>query len=413
MPYSASSPRFRPLFVSPSWPVESACNGVVPYIHTLATELKRVGHCPIVATSDCRSGSRDTSIEVMTLKDPLWDRLIDRVRYRVGRGPEVDEVIVRRLTGIIRSAFADASPDLVEVEEAFGTAASLVEQTSVPVAVRLHGPWFVNGPLNGARKNQAFERRVQQEGRALEAAALVTAPSQYILDATREFYGLRLPSAVVVPNAVAEVPFEERWSAQKADKALILFVGRFDAIKGGDVILRAFEQVARRFPNSTLAFIGPDDGVSLVDGQMTKIDQFLANQMSTDAALRVLYLGRQGRQAINRWRKRATLCVIPSRFDNFPTTALEAAAFGMPVIATTSGGIPEIIKHERTGLLVSPGDAESLSAAILRLLQDRSFAAQLGAAAAADVETRFTPSTVAQQMLRAYEPYLNGRQPCL
>jgi glycosyltransferase involved in cell wall biosynthesis len=86
--------------------------------------------------------------------------------------------------------------------------------------------------------------------------------------------------------------------------------------------------------------------------------------------------------------------VVPSVWEEaFGLAALEAMARGKPVVATAVGGIPEIIRHNVTGVLVSPGDERQLAESIDSLLVDGATAARIGENARRDVERRFTPET--------------------
>ncbi|MBC7931271.1 MAG: glycosyltransferase, partial [Rubrivivax sp.] len=81
---------------------------------------------------------------------------------------------------------------------------------------------------------------------------------------------------------------------------------------------------------------------------------------------------------------------------------LEAFAAGLPVVTTNAGGIPYIVEHERTGLLVERSDHEALAAAALRLLEDGGFAAGLARAARAECD-RYMWAAVRGEWLQFYE----------
>ena len=81
---------------------------------------------------------------------------------------------------------------------------------------------------------------------------------------------------------------------------------------------------------------------------------------------------------------------------------LEAMATGQPIVATRAGGIPEVVTHEHTGLLVPPRDAHALAAAIVKLLKDPAQRTQLGAAALSAVQTSFSVERMVRQTLDAY-----------
>jgi glycosyltransferase involved in cell wall biosynthesis len=88
----------------------------------------------------------------------------------------------------------------------------------------------------------------------------------------------------------------------------------------------------------------------------------------------------------------ADLCVVPSVWqDAFPLAVLEAMARGRPIIATRVGGIPEMVEHNVTGLLVPPADEDALAKAMSDLLKDPAKAARFGEAARQRVAERFTP----------------------
>ncbi|GAK51725.1 glycosyl transferase-like protein [Candidatus Moduliflexus flocculans] len=99
----------------------------------------------------------------------------------------------------------------------------------------------------------------------------------------------------------------------------------------------------------------------------------------------------------------ADMYVHAARADTFPNTVLEALACGTPVIATAVGGIPEQIRHAKTGLLVPPGEPNALSEAILSMLQDNVRLNEMGKLAADDARQRF-------DMVRMTDNYLDWYQ---
>src|SRR5207237_5245352 len=126
------------------------------------------------------------------------------------------------------------------MEESYGWASRIAPTSPVPLVVRLHGPWFLNGLANGVREDAAFHRRNLWERKGLIAAAGVTAPSRAVLDATRNRFGLELKNSAVIPNPVEPVNPDGRWSLQACDQNRVLVVGRFDRHKGGDLMIDAF-----------------------------------------------------------------------------------------------------------------------------------------------------------------------------
>jgi starch synthase len=99
----------------------------------------------------------------------------------------------------------------------------------------------------------------------------------------------------------------------------------------------------------------------------------------------------------------ATVFVMPSYYEPFGISCLEAMAFGLPVVATNTGGLPDVVEDEVTGILVPPGDPDALASAILTLLKDPARARKMGKAGRERVLANFTADDVVRQMLRVYE----------
>lgn len=293
--------------------------------------------------------------------------------------------------------------ELIEMEESFGAAFYLQELVAVPVVVRLHGPWFLNGAALGAPTDEAFARRDRQERRCIATAVGLTSPSRDLLLRVRERYGLALAGAAVIPNPAPLVAAERRWQAGGCDGTSILFVGRFDRHKGGDLVIDAFARLTERVPEARLVFVGPDRGLRDEAGHTTSLATYLRTRLSAPAQARVEVRGPLPGADIEALRRQAALTVVASRYENFSLALVEALSFGCPTIASDAGGNPEIVSDDRTGVLFPSGEAEALSAQMQALLCDRARAARLGREAAEDVARRFAPDAVARQTLAHYE----------
>lgn len=104
--------------------------------------------------------------------------------------------------------------------------------------------------------------------------------------------------------------------------------------------------------------------------------------------------------------------VLPSlRREGLPRAVIESMAYGTPVIVSDAGGNPELVEHERSGLVVPAGDVEALAAAILRLYVDRDFRAELGRNARRRIATCFTVERTAAETLEMYEQLLSSSGP--
>lgn len=138
-----------------------------------------------------------------------------------------------------------------------------------------------------------------------------------------------------------------------------LFVGRLDQSKGVDVLLHAWQQVRARAGGVALWLAG--DGPEA--GKLSELSQRL------NLAPDVKFLGRIAPDSLRALYRDAELVVIPSRTEGSSRVALEAGASGALCVATSVGGIPEIVDHTVTGFLVDPDSSNALAAAILRALE--------------------------------------------
>ena len=202
----------------------------------------------------------------------------------------------------------------------------------------------------------------------------------------------RGPNTSVIPNFVPDevvlgrTPPEDRAEdipAGLPKEEFLLFVGELSRDKGLPTLLRAYESLGRKRP--PLLLIGrrtPDTPTHFPDGAQTCAEWPHDHVM---AAFR-----------------RCLFAVLPSIcLDACPTTVLEAMASGRPVVATTTGGITDMIVDGENGFLVPPGDEYQLAEAIAQLLNDSDLRARLAAGAQERVQ-RFTSSAVVERLEAVY-----------
>jgi glycosyltransferase involved in cell wall biosynthesis len=174
--------------------------------------------------------------------------------------------------------------------------------------------------------------------------------------------------------------------ASEGDCVLIT-VARFHKGKGHHVLLEAMQKLAVRNPQAKLVLLG--------EGEEQAEMRSLCN--SFGIAEHVRFAGFQPNVA--EWLAAADVNVLPTFYEGFPLTVLEAMAAALPTVASNVGGIPETIEDGISGVLVSPGDPGKLANAITSLISDAETRARLGAAARARVLQYFT----AEQQVQATE----------
>jgi colanic acid/amylovoran biosynthesis glycosyltransferase len=166
-----------------------------------------------------------------------------------------------------------------------------------------------------------------------------------------------------------ETPYE------KGEKPfMIICVGTLHEVKGQAVLIRACRKLHENGIDFTCHFVG--------DGPDRTTLTELVNQAGISGKVR--FHGRQKRERIAELLQEADVLVAPSvptkdgRREGIPVVLMEAMSSGVPVITSNISGIPELVVDERTGLLVPPGDATSLAAALERYHQDPALRKRLG-----------------------------------
>jgi len=151
---------------------------------------------------------------------------------------------------------------------------------------------------------------------------------------------------------------------------IILYIGRLHKLKGLEILIKAVPYVVKEYKHIKFIIIGPGDA---------KLYKALARRLNVDN--HVIFLGYVS-ENIKIGALDSSIClVLPSicsYVEVYPMVISEAWARKKPVIASKLGGIPYRVRHEKTGLLVSPRDSKSLANAILTLLTNRDLAKELG-----------------------------------
>ena len=220
---------------------------------------------------------------------------------------------------------------------------------------------------------------------ARRAAALVV-PSGFL----QQVFGRFGMPAVIVPNIVDLARF--RPVPARAGQGANLVVARnLEPIYDNATAIRALALLRREMPDVRLTIAG--------EGPLLASLQRLAAELGVAEAVR--FCGRVANAEMPRLYASADVCLNPSLADNMPISVLEALASGVPVVSTNVGGVPHLVEHERTALLVEPGDPAAMAQAVLRLLRDATLSARLRAAGLDHVRC-FDWASVRPQLLATY-----------
>ena len=177
----------------------------------------------------------------------------------------------------------------------------------------------------------------------------------------------------------------------------IKIIGQISGIvpsKGHEVLLEAAERLLRHERNAVFLFVGYSRGY---DDYLARLRQRIEELGLKDRVIVAGYPGPIG----DVWSV-IDIHVHASLFDSLPNAIIEGMSLGKPAVVTSVGGIPEIVTHEETGLVVPPRDAEALEVALTKLLRSPTFASQLGEAARRRHFERLRPEQMTSSMERLF-----------
>lgn len=178
----------------------------------------------------------------------------------------------------------------------------------------------------------------------------------------------------------------------------ITFIGRLSEDKGPHLFLQAGELVFQAEPTTRFLLCG------LTVPDRRRYEQRLQKMMELSPIPPSQLCLLKDREDIDQFMHRSKIVVSCSLIpDPFPMAILEAMAMAKPVVAPSSGGLPEMVIHEETGLLYPPGNAERLARGILQLIREPEFAKQIGLAARRRVEQEFNADKTERAVLHHYQ----------
>ncbi|WP_158679946.1 sugar transferase [Deinococcus sp. NW-56] len=207
--------------------------------------------------------------------------------------------------------------------------------------------------------------------------------------------GVRLPST---PDPSVTEQFRQSLGLGTGQPVLG-FVGRFTRDKGIPELIEAFGQVRARFPSAVLLLIGDYEAGDPVEPRVREAIETIPGIIRTGFV-----------PDVYPYYPLMTLLILPTHREGFPTVALEAAAFGLPVVTTDATGARDAVQQGVTGWQVPVGDVQALATALSEALADPLEARRRGEAGRRRVEAHFRPEDVQQRWAELYDDLWKWRQ---
>jgi D-inositol-3-phosphate glycosyltransferase len=244
-------------------------------------------------------------------------------------------------------------------------------------------------------------RRDRQEAAILGCTDAVCVSCTEEAAQVRRLYGEPPGRLEIVAPGVLHAFFSpgDRAGARRAlrlgDHPVLLFVGRIQPLKGLDVAVQALAKLPQR--DAVLVVIGGASGPG-GGAEVARVHR-LVDQLGL--AHRVRFVPPQPHHLLSSWYRAADVVVVPSRSESFGLVALEAAACGVPVVASAVGGLRTLVDHGRTGMLVEGRDPAVFARSVAAILADPALQDRMGRAAAARARG-YTWPVAAARLRRLY-----------
>ncbi len=259
-----------------------------------------------------------------------------------------------------------------------------------PLVITIHDPRYHSGD----RLSQKTPQWVMDLG--FHRADRLIVHGQHVKQMAVE--QIRLPAERIhVMPMLAQGQTAQPPTESNDGESTVLFFGRIWEYKGLDYLIRAEPLITAQVPDVSIVIAGQGEDFARYRQLMRHPERFVVyNEYVSDEKRAELF--RQARLVVLPYVDATQSAVIPVAYT-----------FGKPVVATTVGSIPEMVEHERTGLLVAPRDEQALAQAIVRLWQDDALRHTLGRNARRKAEQDLAVADIARQTLNVYRLALADR----
>jgi glycogen(starch) synthase len=334
--------------------------------------------------------------------------------YRVD-APPIDPVdhynsVVQSNQNLVEraEALAQQQPyDLIHIHDWLVAKAgiTLKHRWKVPLITTMHAT--ERGRHQGHIPSETSSQIDRMEWQCCFEAWSIIACSRFMRDELQHYFGIPADKTIIIPNGINIEAMvhcsEERRALLRQRYApngerLLLFVGRIVHEKGLHVLIRAMPRILAEHPNTRL----------LVAGKNSEKYWPLAYELGVEKAINFLgYVSDEERDCLYRIVDAA---IFPSLYEPFGIVALEAMAAGTNVIASSVGGLSEVVRHLENGLTVYPNDPLSIAWAVNKLFTEPEAAAERRRRATLEVKENYSWHNIARQTALLYQRVVNERK---
>jgi glycosyltransferase involved in cell wall biosynthesis len=377
------------LFVSIEYPPETP-DGIGSYVAEIGPALVERGHEVHVLSCLPGQSARD-----------CVDRGVHVHRrsesgFTTARAPKATERLRHALACRLEAGRLGVAFDVVEAPDWMAEGLGFAFCRPAPLVVHLHTPLAVTSRFAGTPTSRDLRLAAWLERAAARRADLLTAPSRRLLDLVAPTGWLEGKAVRLVRLPIAARDAEPESAAGRAAPT-VLCVGRLEPLKAPDLLVEAAARLRRDVDSAEVVFVGRS--AARRDGK--PYGEWL-EAYARDLGAPVRLVDEVPRAELERWYRGARVVAVPSRHENLPYAALEALAYGRPVVCRASSGLAELLLEAGAGAVVREEGPDAFAAALRPFLEQPELAAAAGARARELVERHCSPAAVAAQREACY-----------
>jgi glycosyltransferase involved in cell wall biosynthesis len=354
-------------FASLDYPDETSGGGVGLYVQTIGHELVRKGHrVSVVALKKTKNSpdvTDDHGVKIYRVRPGNCHWYISKVPL-VGNIFALPIREIEYSQAVVRAIVAMDTKDRVDIVEGTETGGYFLFKlrSGIKTVIRLHGERYTFAKYTAPGKipvdvriSRFFQRR------AFKRVDMLTSPGKSHANEIRTEIGDEGPSIEVIPNPFMPVHDYSKRDIPDPARPVFLYVGRLQANKGFIDFLKAAPYIIEKSPHASFILAGSEHPSI----KSEKIEAMI-NELGIRPAIRIL--GHVSSAELNALYHKATAVVLPSYYETFSYSCLEAIMSAVPVVAYKIGAVSDLIGDGENGFLVTTGDIEALSNACLRAI---------------------------------------------
>ncbi|MBA7630664.1 Mannosylfructose-phosphate synthase [subsurface metagenome] len=300
--------------------------------------------------------------------------------------------------------YVDAGIVTLDVAKAFGKPAFFTAHSI--------GAWKrekMGGNSEEMEKKYKFKHRTVEELRIFKIVKAQTVTTKLQQEKIEQLYGFTADNIVVISPGVDIhnfQPFKPNEKKIKTDlpEKYIFCLSRIDTNKGHDLLLNAFDIVRKEIPDIHLVIGGGSPEPQQTELEILAMMKRIVHEKNMYKRVHIIGYVPDDKLVVS--YQQAKLFALPSIFEPFGMTVLEAMACGIPVIASKFGGIRTVISSGENGLLIDPSNNREFAEAIIKLLKDKNLASILGREGCKTIHKHFSWEVIADKHMSFYKEFM-------